>query len=91
MVNKTPNDKSSSYNLLYKLLEKMKHFKHLDTVALLINKPSLKLASGQVGAVVEQLDENVYEIEFTDTKGRTLISCPIEAKFLMLLHFESVV
>jgi len=77
--------------MLCKYLERMKHLRHLDTVALLTDKPHLNLVAGQVGTVVEQLDEHVYEIEFTNIKGRTLISCPIEVEFLMLLHFEPVV
>ena len=68
----------------------MEHFKILDIVALLVDRPESKLVSGQVGTILEQLDENVYEVEFADKKGRTLVTLPIESKDLMLLHFENV-
>ena len=68
----------------------MDYFKILDTVALLVDLPDPKLVVGQVGTILEQLDENVYEVEFADKKGRTLVTLPVESKNLMLLHFETV-
>lgn len=62
--------------------------KLLDVVALLQAIPAEKLVKGQVGTVVEELEEGVYEVEFTDKQGRTIASIPLPAKNLMLLHFE---
>ena len=62
--------------------------KLLDVVALLQAIPTVNLAKGQVGTVVEELEEGVYEVEFADKQGRTITTMPMKAKDLMLLHFE---
>lgn len=59
-----------------------------DVVALLNDIPDEGLVKGQVGTVVEALDEGVYEIEFADKQGRTLVSLALPDSELMLLHFE---
>jgi len=66
----------------------MEALKLLDVVALLKAIPEEKLVKGQVGTIVEKLEEGVYEIEFADKQGRTITSIPLAAKDLMLLHFE---
>ncbi len=63
--------------------------KLLDTVALLKDMPDEKLVKGQVGTIVEMLDEGVYEVEFADKQGRTIASLAIAVEELMLLHFEA--
>ncbi len=74
----------------------MTHFKTLDTldtldtVALLIDLADYGLVKGQVGTIVEMLDENVFEVEFSDKNGRTLSTVAIDEKDLMLLYFETV-
>ena len=62
--------------------------KVLDVVALLSDLPRKKLLKGQVGTVVEQLDENVFEVEFVNTNGETLALEEIHSDNLFLLHFE---
>lgn len=62
--------------------------KLLDVVALLKAIPKEKLVKGQVGTIVEELEEGIYEVEFADKQGRTITSTPLAAKDLMLLHFE---
>ena len=62
--------------------------KVLDVVALLHDQPDKKILKGQVGTVVEQLDENVFEVEFVNTKGETIALEEIHADNLFLLHFE---
>ena len=57
----------------------------LDIVALLTEIPDEKLSIGQVGTIVEELADNVYEVEFADTKGRTLTTCAVETKDLLKL------
>ena len=59
----------------------------LDTVALLTDVPSERLARGQVGTVVESLDERTVLVEFSDDEGRAyaLVPCP-EAELLVLHH-----
>jgi Domain of unknown function (DUF4926) len=61
----------------------------LDVVALLNDLPKKKLSKGQVGTIVEQLDENVFEVEFIDNKtGDTIALETIDSKDLILLHFQ---
>jgi hypothetical protein len=62
--------------------------KVLDVVALLHDQLDKKLLKGQVGTIVEQLDENVFEVEFVNTKGETIALEEIHADNLFLLHFE---
>ena len=64
--------------------------KTLDTVALLTDIVEHGLVKGQVGTIVELLGDNTYEVEFADKQGRTLSTIAVNAKDLMLLHFESV-
>ena len=63
--------------------------KLLDIVALLKDVPNEKLVKGQVGTIVEVLDEGVYEVEFADKQGRTIASLALAVEELMLLHFEA--
>jgi hypothetical protein len=68
----------------------MTHFKTLEVVALLIDLADIGLVKGQVGTIIEVLDNHVVEVEFADKKGKTLTTLPINIKDLMLLHFETV-
>ena len=42
----------------------------LDAVALFDELPAQRLACGQVGTVVEQLDADTLQVEFSDDQGR---------------------
>ena len=64
--------------------------KLLDIVALLSEIPGEKVKIGQVGTIVEELAEDVYEVEFADTKGRTLTTCAVEGQNLLKLTHEMV-
>jgi hypothetical protein len=79
MMKRNPSDKISASNTSLKLL---------DVVALLKAMPKEKLVKGQVGTIVEVLDEGVYEVEFADKQGRTIKTLALSAKDLMQLHFE---
>ncbi|MBD2757791.1 DUF4926 domain-containing protein [Spirosoma validum] len=68
-----------------------KSLRLLDVVALLIDIPNEKLSIGQVGTIVEVLADDVFEVEFADTKGSTLITCAVEAKDLLKLTHELAV
>lgn len=63
--------------------------KLLDVVALLKDVPSEKLTKGQVGTIVEELDADFYEVEFTDIKGKTINSLALNGQNMMLLKFET--
>lgn len=60
----------------------------LDVVALIVDLPNHGLLRGQVGTVVEILDEGVYEIEFSDKHGNTYAMLALKDEQLMILHYE---
>ncbi len=62
--------------------------KLLDVVALLTDFPERGLVQGQVGTVVEQLDDDVFEIEFCDDEGKTYAECALKASQLMVLYYH---
>jgi len=64
--------------------------KTLDVVALLVDKPEEQLVTGQVGTVVELLAPDVYEVEFLDSKGRTIAIMELKRADLLLLQHEPV-
>jgi len=61
-------------------------FKLLDTVALLEDIPARKLRAGEVGTIVEILNENVYEVEFSDNDGQTYAQFALRADQIIPLH-----
>ncbi|RMF82556.1 MAG: DUF4926 domain-containing protein [Chloroflexi bacterium] len=64
--------------------------KLLDTVALTEDLPERGLLRGQVGTIVELLDEGVYEVEFSDHSGRTYAMIALHEEQLMVLHYDPV-
>ena len=60
----------------------------LAVVALLEDVPEKKLLRGQVGTVVESLAPGVYEVEFSDDRGKTYASLALRSNQLMRLHHE---
>jgi hypothetical protein len=68
----------------------MREFELLSVVALLKNSADHSVRRGQVGTIVERLAPGVYEVEFSDDKGRTYASLPLRAdQLLQLLHEPS--
>jgi len=59
----------------------------LDVVALLANLPAQRLARGQVGTVVEQLDNKTLLVEFSDDQGRAYAIAPCQRADLLILHY----
>lgn len=64
--------------------------RELDVVALLYDLPGRNLVAGQVGTVVEILDEGVFEVEFSDEQGKTYAMLPLKEDQLMPLHYRPV-
>ena len=62
--------------------------KLLDVVALIEDLPERKLERGEVGTVVEVLAPDVFEVEFSDTDGRTYAELALEEEKLLVLHYE---
>jgi Domain of unknown function (DUF4926) len=59
----------------------------LDVVALLSDFPAQRLARGQVGTIVEQLDENISLVEFSDEHGHAYAVPPCPLTELLTLHY----
>ena len=67
---------------------KKKSLKLFDTVAILKDVPEREVVFGQVGTIVEELKEGVFEVEFADTHGATIAEFAVKAEDLMLLHYD---
>jgi hypothetical protein len=59
----------------------------LDVVALLSDLPAQRLARGQVGTIVERLDENISLVEFSDEQGRAYAVAPCPRDELLTLYY----
>jgi len=59
----------------------------LDVVSLLTDLPAQRLARGQVGTVVEQLDDKTLLVEFGDDQGRAYAIAPCPRADLLILHY----
>jgi hypothetical protein len=59
----------------------------LDVVALLKDLPTQRLGRGQVGTIVEQLDEQTLLVEFSDDRGRAYAIAPCSKMDLLVLHY----
>jgi hypothetical protein len=57
----------------------------LDVVALLSDLPAQGLLRGQVGTVVQLLDD-AYEVEFSDDEGKTYAELAVSPDQLLVLH-----
>ncbi len=64
--------------------------KQYDVVALTEDLPEAQLLRGQVGTIVENLAPDVYEVEFSDTDGRTYATCALRSNQLMTLYYAPV-
>ena len=43
---------------------------------------------GRVGTVVESLGPDVFEVEFVGNDGRTYATVPLNARQLLVLHYQ---
>lgn len=60
----------------------------LDVVALLTDLPARQLTRGQVGTVIELIDENTVLVEFNDDDGRAYAVVPCRRSDLLRLQYE---
>jgi hypothetical protein len=60
----------------------------LDVVALLNDLPAQGLARGQVGTVVERLDEEHSLVEFSNDEGKAYAIVPCPDSDLLVLHYD---
>lgn len=66
----------------------METIKILDVVALTDSLPAEGLRRGEVGTVVEQWADGVFEIEFSDDSGAAYAFATVSADKLMRLYFR---
>jgi len=59
----------------------------LDVVALLTKLPAQRLARGQVGTVVEELDDKTSLVEFSDDQGLAYALAPCPRAELLVLYY----
>ncbi|MEZ5785704.1 MAG: DUF4926 domain-containing protein [Xanthobacteraceae bacterium] len=59
----------------------------MDAVALLADIPAHRLSRGQVGTVVEPLDNDTVLVEFSDDQGRAYAVAPCPRSDLLVLHY----
>jgi Domain of unknown function (DUF4926) len=62
--------------------------KLLDVFALLEDAPAEGLRRGEVGTVVDQWKDEVFEIEFSDAAGEAYAFADVPAEKLMKLYFR---
>lgn len=55
--------------------------------SLLSDLPAQRLARGQVGTIVEQLDEHTSLVEFSDEQGLAYAVAPCPTTELLTLHY----
>lgn len=65
-----------------------RQIKLLDVVALLTDLSDRGLVQGQVGTVVEELADGVFEVEFCDDQGKTYAQCALKVEQLMVLYYQ---
>lgn len=66
----------------------MDEIKLLDVVALTENLESEGLRRGEVGTVVEQWADGVYEVEFSDDTGKDYAFAAVRPEQMMKLYFR---
>jgi Domain of unknown function (DUF4926) len=59
----------------------------LDVVALLADFPEQRLARGNVGTIVDELDDETVLVEFSDDDGRPYAVAPCQRSELLTLHY----
>ncbi|MBF0352543.1 MAG: DUF4926 domain-containing protein [SAR324 cluster bacterium] len=63
--------------------------KLFDVVALTVDLPEHNLKRGYVGTVVENLaNGSAFEVEFSDSQGRSYVSLGLTGEQLLVLHYD---
>lgn len=60
--------------------------KLLDVVALVEDLPEINLYRGQVGTIVEEYEQGVFEVEFSDRTGKCYALETLKENQLMVLY-----
>jgi hypothetical protein len=62
---------------------------NFDVVALLTDCPAEGVVRGQVGTIVESLDDATVLVEFSDDEGRAHAVAPLSRSELLVLRYVS--
>ncbi|MES1197093.1 MAG: DUF4926 domain-containing protein [Pseudomonadota bacterium] len=62
--------------------------KELDVIAALRDVPELNVRRGWVGTLLMELAPGVWEVEFTDSEGRTVAMGPVSASDMLALDMN---
>lgn len=60
----------------------------LEVVAVTVDIPERGIERGQVGTVVDILDADRYEVEFSDDEGRTYAQAALGGNQLIVLRYR---
>jgi len=74
--------------IFYKIMNMNTDIELYKVVAVLTDFSDKNIRKGQVGTVVEKLAENVYEIEFCDKQGQTILTTSLHSDCLLVLDFD---
>ena len=66
----------------------MDKIKLLDVVALVEDLDSEGLRRGDVGTIVEEWKDGVFEVEFSDSSGKAYAFAALRPEQMMKLHFR---
>lgn len=66
----------------------MNEFNLFDVVALMVDMDSEGLRRGEVGTIVEQWKNGVFEVEFSDDAGKAYAFVALRPEQMMKLHFR---
>ena len=66
----------------------MDEIKLLDVVALVEDLDSEGLRRGDVGTIVEEWKDGVFEVEFSDNAGKAYAFAALRSEQMMKLHFR---
>ena len=66
----------------------MDEFNLLDVVALMEDLDSEGLRRGEVGTIVEQWKDGVFDVEFSDNSGKAYAFAALRREQMMKLHFR---
>ncbi|NJL89956.1 MAG: DUF4926 domain-containing protein [Coleofasciculaceae cyanobacterium SM2_1_6] len=61
-----------------------------DVIELLIDLPQVAIKAGQLGTIVDKHNENVYEVEFSNSQGETLAFLSVKTnQFIVVWKSET--
>lgn len=63
-----------------------KEFKLYDVIALLRDIPERGLLKGHVGTLTLKLATDVFEVDFADEEGKTIVMATVKVEDMIVIH-----